>query len=727
MRTTRVTDVASSTLAFVFALSASGFQGSLHAQPAAPHYEECRLDSIYPVGGQRGTSVKVEFRGIEAGLSLPRDIIVDGPPGIVARDLKSVSGRLLEATLDIAPDAAPGRRFVRVLNERSGLTNCATFVVGRLPEQLEAEPNNVEPQGVKLPVVVNGRVDPGADIDLYRFSAKAGEPLVAAVAAHAIDIHGQYKSYGIADFSLDLLDAQGRTIATAEDTLGFDPLINLKVPADGEYTIRVQLLNYGGFPEAVYRLTLGAVPYVTGVFPPGAQRGVSTPVELFGPNVPAGTLREVLFPVASKSPQTWLTLHDVDTAGTDVPLAIGDFAESREIEPNDSVAQAHPILGTEPVTINARFDRPGDADWYRLKLEAGQKVRLETVAHRFLRSPVDTVLQVFDTQGKLLAENDDDPLDPGYECFHDYKTTDSELTFAAPAAGEYLVKIAEQASAGGERAMYRFTVKPALPDFHLRHFPDAVPVWGPGTTAAVLVRVDRFEVAGDIDLAVEGLPEGWKTSGATSLSTTPQQPYNFYSMRQFLTITAPADAQPGTAVPFRIVGRMKLPPPVATAATGQAPQPVATNAAPVPAQVETVEHESLPLTLLYTSDTGFFRFSPVSRAAVARPQGPWLEALTNDITVAPGTMTTLPVRIHNAGDLKQMPIVLSIATNGVATSLTPPQNLPITDGKIEVPLVLPTDFPRRHSFSLVVAQTWRSDIRIGMPGPCTQLIRLKTD
>ncbi len=714
MCTTKLVPVLWCIFAFVLASLSAGAQRPLHAQPAAPHYEECRLDSIYPVGGQRGTSVKVEFRGIEAGLSLPKDIIVDGPPGVVARDLKSVSGRLLEATLDIAPEAVPGRRFVRVLNERSGLTNCATFVVGCLPEQLEAEPNNAEPQGVKLPVVVNGRVDPGADVDLYRFSAKAGEPLVAAIAAHAIDIHGQYKSYGIADFSLDLLDAQGRTIATAEDTLGFDPLITLKVPADGEYTVRAQLLNYGGFPEAVYRLTLGAVPYVTGVFPPGAQRGVSTPVELFGPNVPTGTLRQVLFPVANKSPQTWLTLDDIDTAGTDVPLAIGNFAESRETEPNDNVAQAHPILGTEPVTINARFDRAGDVDWYRLKLDAGQKVRLETVAHRFLRSPVDTVLQVFDSQGKLLAENDDDPLDPGYECFHDYKTTDSELTFAAPAAGEFLVRITEQANAGGERAMYRFTVKPALPDFHLRHFPDAVPVWGPGTTAAVLVRVDRFEGAGDIDLTVEGLPEGWKTSGATSLSTTPQQPYNFYSMRQFLTITAPADAQPGTAVPFRIVGRMKLPPPVTTSATAAV-------------QSETIEHESLPLTLLYTSDTGFFRFSSTSRAAVARPQGPWLEALTTDITLAPGATTTLPVRIHNAGDLKQMPVVISIATNGVATSLSPPQNLPITDGKIDVPLALPGDFPRRHSFSLVVAQTWRSDIRIGMPGPCTQLIRLKTD
>mgnify|MGYP000297350247 CR=1 FL=1 len=46
------------------------------------------------------------------------------------------------AALEIAAGAPPGRRCIRVLNEGSGLTNMAWFVVGSRPEVLEAEPNS---------------------------------------------------------------------------------------------------------------------------------------------------------------------------------------------------------------------------------------------------------------------------------------------------------------------------------------------------------------------------------------------------------------------------------------------------------------------------------------------------------------------------------------------------------------------------------------------------------
>lgn len=202
------------------------------AQPMAPRYEECRLDTIFPNGGQRGTSVKVEFKGLEQGLSSPKNIVIDGPGGVTVKEIKSVDGRTLEATLDIATDAPLGRRCLRVLNERSGLTNFAYFVVGSLPELIEVEPNNdtAKPQAVSLPLVMNGRINPGADLDVFKFSGKTGQKLVAAIAAHAIDVHGQYKNFGIADFSLELLDTNGRTLAAAEDSIGYDPLIEHTLP-----------------------------------------------------------------------------------------------------------------------------------------------------------------------------------------------------------------------------------------------------------------------------------------------------------------------------------------------------------------------------------------------------------------------------------------------------------------------------------------------------------------
>ncbi len=710
------------------ALSVLAFESGVSAQPMAPLYEECRLDSIYPTGGQRGTTVTIDLKGIEKGLAAPTELVIDGAPGLTVKELKRIDGRNMQATLEIAANAPLGRRWLRVQNERSGLTNFAYFVVGGLPERLEVEPNNTiaKAEQVPLPLVINGRINPAADLDFYRFTGKKGQKLVAAIAAHALDVHGQGKTYGIADFSLELLDAEGRTLASAEDTLGFDPLIEHELPRDGDYFVRVQLLNFQGFLEACYRLTVGEVPYVKGVFPAGFRRGTNTEVELFGANIPPGTKRLMgqvpvaqsgiaLDKLAAAGLPAWLgeqgavwdpafplrhvTVDSDLSSGLDVPLVVGDLPEALEVEPNEDRTQSS--LLAIPSTLNARFQRSGDIDWYRVRLEAKQKVQIEIVAQRFIRSPIDTLLQVYDAQGQMLLENDDETFDPNYEAYHDFKTTDSKLVFTAPAAGEFFVKVTDQTGVNGPRAIYRLTVQEDRPDFRLTHFPDAVPIWGPGSTACVMVRIDRFSGCGDeIEVSVEGLPAGWSSKSATSLATSADRPNTAYQFKIFLSLTAPDNAVPGTSFPFRIVGRAKQ------------------------ADGTTLERASQPLNLFYTSDTGFFRASPVSRVAVAKSQGPWLESVTKEITIPRSGTGKILVKVHGADPtLKEMPIVVNLATLGVACGLTTPRNLPIVDGQVEVPLTLNPELPP-GTYGITIAQTWRSDIRIGMPGPCTELIKL---
>lgn len=669
--------------------------------PQAPQYADCRLDSVFPNGGQQGTMVTVTFRGQAYALNPPRNVIIDGPPGITLKELKEGEKGTVVGTLEIAADAPAGRRWLRIVNDRSGLTNFAHFVVGRLPETLEVEPNNelAKATTITTPAVVNGKIDPKADIDCIKFAGKAGQKLVAAIAAYSLEIHGQYKDYGIADFSLELLDADGRTLAAAEDTLGFDPLIEHTLPRDGDYFVRITMLNFGGYPDAIYRLTLGEVPYVIGTFPSGLQRGTETELELFGPNVPPGTKRRLKAESDLTFPLQYLALNDLPNSGLDVPLAVGDFPEQLEAEPNQNREHAQPI--SWPATVNARFAEPNDADWYRVSLTAGQKVWFDVIAQRFTESPADTLLQVFDATGKMLAENDDDPHDPEYESFHHFRTTDSKLLFTAPAAGEFFVKLTEQSGLSGPRAIYRLTVHEAKPDFHVRHFPDAVPIWGPGSTAGVIVKVDHLaDFNDDVECSIEGLPEGWKSSSAVSLGRKPERYYNNYQRKVFLTITAPADAPLATVVPFRVIGRAKR---------GE----------------EKIEHRSWPLTLFYSSDIGYFRASQQTRAAVAKPQGPWLElAGVTELKLNPGGTATLPVKVLGAAaDLKAMPIVINLATNGVAAGLVTPQNALIKDGIAEVTIKIPAEMPI-GTFSIVAAQTWGSDIRVGMPGPCTPPIKM---
>ena len=112
------------------------------AQITAPSYAMCRLDSIYPAGGRAGETVKVELEGEQGGLQFPKAVLIEGPPGITVGSIKPLDINRIEAEFIIAPDAVPGRRAVRVVSEQSGLTNLAWFVVGRLPERSETEPNN---------------------------------------------------------------------------------------------------------------------------------------------------------------------------------------------------------------------------------------------------------------------------------------------------------------------------------------------------------------------------------------------------------------------------------------------------------------------------------------------------------------------------------------------------------------------------------------------------------
>src|SRR5262249_13860675 len=149
-------------------------------------------------------------------------------------------------------------------------------------------------------------------------------------------------------------------------------------------------------------------------------------------------------------------------ADLELPFLRGDLPERLEKEPNQKPEQATPL--DVPMTVNGRIDAPGDVDWDRLKLKAGQSVRLETVAPGALRAPIDTLLEVPDAAGNKLAENDDG-LVIDYVSMHDYRTMDSRLVFTPKADGDYFVRVSDQAGAGGPRAVYRLTVTEAKPDF----------------------------------------------------------------------------------------------------------------------------------------------------------------------------------------------------------------------------------------------------------------------
>ena len=140
-------------------------------------------------------------------------------------------------------------------------SNQVPFAVDTLPECLEKEPNNepAEAQQVTLPIIVNGRIDPPGDWDVFRFTGRAGQEIVAEVDARKLD--------SPLDSVLKLTDADGRQLAFNDDYLDkgtglsthhADSLIRIKLPADGDYYIHLGDAQHKGGPEYGYRLRISA-------------------------------------------------------------------------------------------------------------------------------------------------------------------------------------------------------------------------------------------------------------------------------------------------------------------------------------------------------------------------------------------------------------------------------------------------------------------------------------
>lgn len=672
-----------------------GAASSARAEFTAPDYYETYLTSIFPAGGQRGTTVNVEIRGWEKsykgrdlkGLRGAKGLIIDGPPGITVGKVENKSDNLVLAELKIAADAAPGRRMVRVLNEQTGLTNFYYFNVGTLPEVVEQEKNDTpaRAQTVKLPAVVNGRIAQVLDIDCFKFQAAKGTKLTAAVIAHGIDSRSMLPR-GFVDSALEVLDSEGRVIGDAADTLGLDPLVNVVIPADGEYTAQVKLVNFRGFPDAVYRLTLGEVPFPTSIMPVAVERGKPTTLSLTGPSVPTGAT--TVFTAPADVPMPAMHVNPTDIGTHDVPVLVTDMPETVEQEPNDDRKTATPIAAQSGVS--GRFAKAGDADWYRLSLKKGDSLRCEIHAQRHLRSSVDTQLSIFDANGTEPIQSNDDLASTDVEMVHDFETFDSAANLDVKADGDYYVSVTEQSGAFGERAVYHLSVVRRKVDIRLHAWPDAVPIWGPGSTAALVTTIERSGAPSAVELSVEGLPSGWV--GHASFAEGGTTPRN----RAFVTITAPTAAKVVDVAEFQVVGRVKK---------GDAE----------------IVRTAQPLTAYIPNDRQFCRVSPKLRAVVAHDIGVRLVAAAPEINVLQGRNAEAVIQVSPAVN-EPLPVSVNLAGQSFKCNVGVQQKLPVIDGAVRVPIVCDQLPPGRYA--MIVALAWGSELRVGMPGPCTPVFFL---
>lgn len=259
--------------------------------------------------------------------------------------------------------------------------------VDDLPQRMEARATNV----LKMPFNLWGVVDKAGAADEFRFEAKAGQTVVLDLAVKSV---GSRLTNGF----LSLLDAQGAVLASDSGFDGGDRFLAHTLPSDGIYLARVADQMLGASKEHFYRLTLGALPYVTGVFPLSVGTNLNAELELAGFNLPAPA-RVNLKTDGAGEREVPIDAKQFRSRGT-FKIMVAEGAQLTEREPNDT--PAHATMMNAPVTMNGRIGSAGDTDLFRFEAIAGALWILETDAAR-RGSPVDTRLAVLHPDGKPVA------------------------------------------------------------------------------------------------------------------------------------------------------------------------------------------------------------------------------------------------------------------------------------------------------------------------------------
>ncbi len=181
-------------------------------------------------------------------------------------DVFPLGGRAgVKTSVELAGWNLPAKRTTMDLRGKGpGMYTAAgslPFQADTLPEVLEKEPNDTaaHAQRVKLPIIVNGRVDRPDDTDVFRFEGRAGDRIVAEVYARRLE--------SPLDSTLKLTDAAGRQLAFNDDeedqsagleTHHADSRIMLTLPANGAYYLYLADAQHRGGPEYAYRLRISA-------------------------------------------------------------------------------------------------------------------------------------------------------------------------------------------------------------------------------------------------------------------------------------------------------------------------------------------------------------------------------------------------------------------------------------------------------------------------------------
>ena len=412
----------------------------------------------------------LEFEQLLRSLFVPRNSLQMSP---------SIS-QMFIVELEIDKNATLGKRELRLYANNNWISNPIPFYINNLPEIKEPrfqpptkrghkpkEIINPTPE-FKIPCVINGQIFPGKT-DVFVFKAKAKEKITFSVKARELvpflgdGVPGHFQAI------LEVFDDQNRSIALADDYLfNPDPVLNFTAPKTGIYTLKIRDALYRGREDFVYRIE--AKP--TKLAQAFALKPFKEYPELKRLKVADNQINNFAFPfIASGTIKKQNQSHNISfTANSDKTIVAETFARS-------------------------------------------------------LGSPIDTLITVKDSTGKVIARNDDAPKKRIGTTLH---AADSRLEFTPVKGRKYTITVSDTTNLGSFRHQYYLRVDNLKPNFRIYTTASAYSISAnvPTPVNFIIDRIDNFNEPIKLELQskdnfrfyeVDTIPAG---SQATSLSIT---------------------------------------------------------------------------------------------------------------------------------------------------------------------------------------------------------------
>jgi len=370
------------------------------------------INSVTPLGVQRGATVEVEVEGLNLAKT---SAVYFSEPGIKARVLRvkelpdlpdiRLGSNGTPSTVDlgplpprnqvtleveVSPDAPIGTVALRLLTPLGTSPAARMAIEPYYGESPDREPNNTPEEAFEtyLPTILVGTISKPGDVDYYKIAVKDGEQLVFQNSARELG-SSLRPVVGIYDEKQNLIKEFGDEGGRETSAFAY------QFTKGGTYYLRVSDYQEGGNDEHFYRIKVGRFPLAESAFPLGLQQGQRAAIQLAGFNLGAKPVvvngepspedrRAVIFrPQAPTGP-----------AFNRVKLALGNEPEIMASGANTTFREAQRI--SVPVTVNARLESP--ENYYRFHAGKGDKLVFEVNASR-LGSPLDSLLEILDTQG----------------------------------------------------------------------------------------------------------------------------------------------------------------------------------------------------------------------------------------------------------------------------------------------------------------------------------------